>query len=193
MKLFKKVAIFFASSFILAIGVIWCITYHPKEVEVEAVYNADDAPLLKPGQEVKVMSWNVQYMAGKDYVFFYDLPSFDGPDYEPRVEDVVMTFKEVVRVIEDEDPDIILLQEVDHGARRTQYVDQLALLVELMPNSYKSYSSSFYWKNKYVPHPAIMGSTGMKLAVISKYRIAESTRHRLACVPRNLLYWAFGL
>ena len=55
-------------------------TFHPAEVASETVSCATDAPVLEAGQSVTVMNWNVQYMAGKGYVFWYDLLDESGPD-----------------------------------------------------------------------------------------------------------------
>jgi len=145
----------------------------------EKVFGTGPGPLLTPGQQIKVMSWNVQYMAGKNYVFFYDLADGKGPDRRPTQADIVATLKEVARVIREENPDIILLQEVDDNARRTDYQDQLALLLELIPADYKFHASTFYWKSSFVPHPKIMGKVGMKLSTISKFKIVEAFHHQL--------------
>jgi hypothetical protein len=65
------------------------------------------APALVPGQALKVMTWNVQYLAGKRYVFWNDL---DGRATmkRPLLDDMAFSLDEVARVIRDEQP--------DHGA-----------------------------------------------------------------------------
>lgn len=160
-------------------------TYHPDDVEKVAVNCPPDAPTVKPGQSLKVLSWNVQFMAGKDRVFYYDLPGDAGPDERPSPEEITRTIEEVARVIRDEDPDLILLQELDEGAKRTDYEDQLARLLELLPDGYRCHSSAFYWKADYVPHPRIRGAVGMKLSTVSKYRISDATRYQLAEIPQD--------
>ena len=62
------------------IAAVYLSTYHPAPVETVAVHNADNAPTLSSGQTVKVLSWNVQFMAGNaNNHFFYD----DGPTHGP--------------------------------------------------------------------------------------------------------------
>jgi endonuclease/exonuclease/phosphatase family metal-dependent hydrolase len=173
-------------------AVVWLITYHPANVEETAVRNSDSAPSLKPGQQVKVITWNVQFMAGKDYVFYFDMLDGRGPDERPSAGAITRTMDEVARVIRDENPDIILLQEVDHGARRTDYEDQLGRLLSVLPAEYGCQASAFYWKAAYVPHPRIRGAVGMKLAVISKYRIRRAVRHQLALPPADPLTRQFS-
>lgn len=164
-------------------GLVLVSTYHPRDLEMlPVVCSGFDAP-LKPGQRLKVLSWNVQYMAGKNHVFFYDLPGGDGPDERPASPEISLTMLEVVRVIRDEDPDVVLLQELDHGSRRTDYRDELCELLALLPPDYSCHTSAFYHKAWFVPHPRIMGAAGMKLAVISKYQISRAVRHQLAVMP----------
>ena len=43
---------------------------------------------------------------------------------------MAFSLDEVARVIRDEQPDVLLLQEVDEGAKPSHYQDQLALLQE---------------------------------------------------------------
>jgi endonuclease/exonuclease/phosphatase family metal-dependent hydrolase len=126
-------------------------------------------------------------MAGKNYVFFFDEWDESGPDNRPSKEDISLTFAEVARVIAAEDPDIILLQELDSGAARTDGEDQLARLMTLLPKSYVSQASAWYWKAAFVPHPRIMGSVGMKLGIISKYRMDEAMRYQLPLMPNNII------
>lgn len=171
---------------------VWAITFHPADREPEPITCSAQAPILLPGQPLKILSYNVQFMAGKNYVFFFDMPNFDGPDERPSSEDIARTLKEVARIIRDESPDIILLQEVDDGAKRTDYDDQLARLLELLPPEYACHASAFYWKAAFVPHPRIMGAVGMKLSTISKYRMTSAIRHQLALVPANPLVQQFN-
>lgn len=181
-----------AVSVILFSALVWFTTYHPADLELVSVYSRGPAPALQQGQTVKVMTWNIQYLAGKNYVFFYDLPDGTGPDERPSSKDIAVTLDEVARVIRYEDPDILLLQEVDCGAKRTDHRDQLADLLTKLPVKYSCYASAYYWKAAWVPHPRIMGSVGMKLAVISKYRISSAFRHQLPVMPDNIFVKQFN-
>jgi len=169
------------------------ITFHPAETQQEKVISPPDTPMLHSGQTLKVLSWNVQFMAGKNYLFYYDTKNFDGPDERPSSEDITATVEEVARIIRDEDPDMVLLQELDDGAKRTDHEDQLERLLSLLPPAYKCHSSAFYWKAKFVPHPRIMGAAGMKLSTISKYAISRSVRHQLPQMPANPVSRQFNL
>jgi endonuclease/exonuclease/phosphatase family metal-dependent hydrolase len=150
-----------------------------------------DAPRLEPGQSIKVMTYNVQYMASKQYVFFYDVPGFSGPDRRPSRAAIETTLREVARVIVDEAPDFVLLQEVDDGAKRTDYEDQLQRLQALLGAAYPCAASVFYWRVPFLPYPKIWGSVGMKQCILSRYRIRAVARQPLAVPPANLLLRPF--
>ncbi len=171
---------------------VWLLTFHPEELQTETVTSPAGAPLLQPGQQLKILTWNVQFMAGKNYVFWHDTPNFDGPHERPSPDAITQTLAEVSRVIRAENPDIVLLQEVDDGARRTDYEDQLRRLLALLPPEYCSHVAAFYWKAGFVPHPRILGSSGMKLSTISKYKISRALRHQLALPPNDFLTRQFS-
>jgi endonuclease/exonuclease/phosphatase family metal-dependent hydrolase len=190
-KTTKRAAAAAALTVLLAIVLVWSTTFHPRDGQPETIFCDGNAPILKPGQTLKVLSWNVQFMAGKGYLFFFELPNDAGPDERPLPADVARTTDEVARIIKEEDPDIVLLQEVDDGARRTGYTDQLRALLSKLPPAYRCHTSTFYWRARFVPHRRIMGSVGMKLSTISKYRITASIRHTLAAVPHNALVRQF--
>jgi endonuclease/exonuclease/phosphatase family metal-dependent hydrolase len=178
---------------VVLVAVVWLTTFHPADLQAEAVACPPDAPRLQAGQQLKVMSWNVQFMAGKNYVFFSDLPDGNAPDERPSPEDITTSIAGVARVIRDERPDVVLLQEVDNGAARTDYEDQLARLLTLLPADYACHTAAFYWKAGYVPHPRIHGAAGMMLAIVSRYRIDSAQRRQLALVPRDPLSQQFNI
>ena len=107
---------------------VYSVTWRPGAREVLPLTCPGTAPVLVPGQALKVMTWNIQYLAGKRYVFWYNLADGSGPDTRPTREDMAFSLDEVARVIRDERPDLVLLQEVDDNAKASDYQTQLALL-----------------------------------------------------------------
>lgn len=190
----RRLAVATAAVLVGVAGLVRLTTLHPRPLQEERVTCAEAAPSLVPGQRLRVLSWNVQFMAGKAHVFFFDLLDGSGPDERPSAGDVARTLDEVARVIRDEAPDVVLLQEVDEGAARTDHLDQLRALLDRLPAGvYPCRASSFYWKAAYVPHPRIRGAVGMKLAVLSRFRISLALRHQLAIKPDDLLTRQFAL
>lgn len=178
-KILRWFGIFVLVIVLAAVGFLWFGNYHPAPVESEAVACPADTPVLEAGQPVKLLTWNVQTMLGKNYVFWSDLPANDGPDEKASPEDIALTFEETVRIIREESPDIILIQEIDNGTERTDYEDQLARLSAMLPE-YPCVTSTFSWKSAYVPHPRINGSVGWEDAILSKYQITEAERIALS-------------
>ncbi len=162
-------------------------------VEEEKVTCAPDAPILPREKSFRVLSWNVQYLAGKNYIFFYDIPGNKGPHERPSSADIEATGKEVARVIEAEQPDFVLLQEVDEGAKRTDGEDQTKRIQKELGHPFPCVTETFYWKAGFVPHPRIMGRVGMKLTTLSRYRLDRARRHALPPIPADPLSMRLGL
>lgn len=197
MKRIKTIAVWIASIsvglILLLVALVWATTFHPARVQAAPVTCPPQTPLLRPGHRLKILTYNVQYMAGKGYVFFYDVLDGSGPDERPSAQSIGQTLAAVAEVIRDEDPDLVLLQEVDEGAKRTDYEDQAARLLALLGSRYPCHTSAFYWKAAFVPHPRIRGAVGMKLVTLSKYRITTATRHQLALTPADPVTRQFNL
>ena len=161
------------------------LTWRPDAKEVLPVSCNAQAPTLVPGQALKVMTWNVQYLAGKRYVFWNDLAQ--GEDEGPTPEDMAFSLDEVARVIRDELPDVVLLQELDDGAKASDYQNQLKLLQERLTDLYPCSAHAFDWKAEFVPDPHIYGSVGRQLATLSRYQIEHAERLQLPIAPANFI------
>ena len=174
---------------LIAIGLtallIYSLTWRPEAREVLPVTCDAKAPTLVPGQALKVMTWNVQYLAGKRYVLWNDLAA--GPDEGPTDADMAFSLDEVARVVRDEQPDILLLQELDENAKPSHYQDQLALLQERLVDLYPCSAQAFDWKADFVPDRHIFGSVGRKLATLSRYQIEHAERLQLPAPEANFI------
>ncbi|MGF0241892.1 endonuclease/exonuclease/phosphatase family protein [Rhodococcus sp. IEGM1300] len=164
---------------------IYNLTWRPGAKEVLPVSCTAPAPALAPGQAMKVMTWNVQYLAGKRYVFWNDLAN--GDDESPTPEDMAFSLDEVARVIRDEQPDIVLLQELDDGAKASDYQNQLKLLQERVADIYPCSAHAFDWKADFVPEPHIFGSVGRQIATLSRYEIEHAERLQLPVAQANII------
>ena len=168
-------------------SLIYSVTWRPDAKEVLALVCPTTAPVLVPGQALKVMTWNVQYLAGKRYVFWYNLVDGSGPDLRPTREDMAFSLDEVSRVIRDEQPDLVLLQELDENAKASDYQDQLALLQERLVDLYPCSTQAFTWKADFVPDWHILGSVGRKLVTLSRYQIEHAERLQLPVAEANII------
>ncbi|MFJ7145366.1 endonuclease/exonuclease/phosphatase family protein [Pseudomonas protegens] len=166
-------------------GLIYSLTWRPQPKEPLTVSCSAQATPLVPGQALKVMTWNLQYLAGKRYVFWNDQSR--GEDERPTLEDMAFSLDEVARVIRDEQPDLVLLQEVDNGAKASAYQDQLKLLQERVADLYPCSTQAYDWKADFVPSLHIFGSVGRQLVTLSRYRIDHAERWQLPVAPRPLI------
>jgi endonuclease/exonuclease/phosphatase family metal-dependent hydrolase len=165
------------------------LNYHPRPVETMRAYNCGAPPVLSPGQTVKVVTYNTQFFAGTGYNFFYE----GGPDTLVDPEDVYSNISRFAKFIADECPDLILLQEVDSGARRTAYLDEVSLLRDSLPLDLRNFVTADYWRSKFVPHPKIWGPAWTKLVIFSKYRLGAARRYSLPLRPGNPIVNDFNL
>ncbi|NBF03220.1 endonuclease/exonuclease/phosphatase family protein [Pseudomonas sp. Fl5BN2] len=166
-------------------GLIYSLTWRPEAKESLTVSCSAKAAPLVPGQALKVLTWNLQYLAGKRYVFWND--QLQGEDERPTLEDMAFSLDEVARVIRDEQPDLVLLQEVDNGAKASAYQDQFKLLQERLADLYPCSTQAYDWKADFVPSPHIFGSVGRQLATLSRYRIEHAERLQLPVTPGHLI------
>jgi len=185
-----RYALYLAIALVLLGALIYDVTWHPpRHEQIPVSCNVKDAapPTLLPGQALKVMTWNIQHLAGKRYVFWYDMADGSGPDERPTPEDIAYNLDEVARVIRDEQPDVVLLQEVDDGAKNTGYSNQLALLQERVTDLYPCSTEAFYWKSDFIADRHIFGSVGMKLATLSRYQLEKGERVQLPSAHGDLI------
>jgi endonuclease/exonuclease/phosphatase family metal-dependent hydrolase len=178
-----------AGAAVVGVSLSRYMNYHPRQIERLEPHNRGDTPILLPGQRIRVVTFNVQFLAGTGYHFFYD----GGPDTLVDKNDIGRVAARVGGFIKDSGADLVLLQEVDIGARRTAYVDELALLRSVFPAVLQNHVSAYYWKSRFVPHPKILGSAGTMLVVFSRYRIAAARRYQLPLTPGNPIDRDFNL
>lgn len=166
---------------------VWLTTKHYADIESVEINCPVKSPQYSEDRPLKVLSWNIEFLAGKNYVFFYEGTNGSGKDEAPSSEDVQLNLQEVVRIIKDENPDFVLLQEVDVDAKRTGHQDQVKLLLQALNPLFPCSTSTYYWRAGFAPHPHIMGSVGMKLATFSKFRIEKAQRLALGEFPSNFI------
>jgi endonuclease/exonuclease/phosphatase family metal-dependent hydrolase len=184
-RLLRYTLLLVVLAIVLIGALMFSLTWRPDARETLPVSCTATAPTLVPGQALKVMTWNVQFLAGKRYVFWNDLAQ--GDDEAPTPEDMAFSLDEVARVIRDEQPDMVLLQELDDGAKASDYQDQLKLLQERVADLYPCSASAFDWKADFVPDRHIFGSVGRQLATLSRYRIEHAERLQLPVASANII------
>jgi endonuclease/exonuclease/phosphatase family metal-dependent hydrolase len=161
----------------------------PPQVLDAAVTCPAEAPTISRKTPLRVLSWNIQYSAGRNHQFFYDR----GNTVSVSGEAVHQTLEEIAAIIRQFNPDIVMLQEVDRNSRRTQYVDQHAELLQKL--DYPCHSTTPYYRVPYVPFPSSehLGRVDMHLTVLSRFQIDSVTRHQLPLLQESRLRQLFNL
>jgi len=163
--------------------------YKPENIETSPIFSVPDAPRLVMGQEISILSWNLQYCAGRKHRFFYD----GGGVVNGNPDEVAKTMSDIISTIKSLNPDISLLQEVDRNAKRTQHIDQLREIVDSMGRV--NWSATPYHRSPFVPSPLSnpLGRVDLNLAVISKYQMTDALRRQLALLNEPRLRQIFNL
>ena len=132
---------------VLLFGWLTAAEYRPAPVEDAEVLRTGENASLAVGDSVTVLSWNVGYGGlGKDSDFFMD----GGKDSKSADRETVGRYLEGIhRTIVDQDPDLVLLQEVDTDSSRTYGIDERGLLAQGM----SSQTFAFNYSCPFVPIP----------------------------------------
>lgn len=154
-----------------ASALVW-IPWQRSSVSPELI---GDPPALARGKIVRVVTWNIQFSGTRRHKFFYD--GGDAVSVDPG--EVFANLGRIAQVLRRLSPDIILLQEVDRGSRRTGFIDQHAFLAQAL--GYPAQASAPYWRARYIPVPdhEPLGAMEMHLSVFSKFKLEGGERIQL--------------
>lgn len=181
MKKFLKVLLILVLVLVIAVGGLlgWLTAteYRPAAVEEADVVRAGDAESVKEGETLKVLSWNVGYAGlGKGEDFFMDGGTRSKPDSR---ETVLRYLGGISASIEEIDPDLVLLQEVDSNSGRTYSIDERDFLSGGM--SCESYALNYSCPFVPVPVPPIGKVNSGLYTMTNELQIARAERHSLPC------------
>ncbi len=140
------------------------------DIEPAAAYTA--ANVVTPEQTpdtLKVVTWNIKFGAGRVDVFF----ECHGDRVLIAADEVDAHLTAIAEWIRAEDPDVILLQEVDRNSRRTAWVDMVQWLLDRTDLNYGVYASM--WKADFIPSDGI-GRIDTGQAILSRWPLSDGTR-----------------
>lgn len=124
------------------------------------------------GDALLVMTWNIRFGAGKIWWF--------GDSCGDRVilssEEVLPMLDQIAERINLIRPDIVLLQEVDIDAKRTEYIDQMQYLLDHTYLNYGIYASN--WKSQFIPSDGL-GRMDEGNAILSPWPLDDAKRFQL--------------
>ncbi|MBP7125063.1 endonuclease/exonuclease/phosphatase family protein [Myxococcota bacterium] len=130
------------------------------------------ATLPAPPRAIKILTWNIGFGGG--------------PEGQPTgiydADHVIRNLQAVVEGIRAVQPDLVLLQEVDRGARRSGAVDQFQWLLQHSDLPHGCFVDT--WDVRYVPHPGWnpaghLGRVRSGQAILSRFPIRGCRREPL--------------
>jgi len=175
MKINKYIRYF---NFLLFIVLLLLINCEPLVNKFEDVSDADmyRAKSMQTAPEsvntLTFMTWNIRFGVGRSDWF----GDTCGSSVIVAKNDVLDNLQRIADFIEDTQPDIIFLQEIDVESKRTAYIDQVQWLLDHTYFNYGTYASM--WDAQYVPSDGL-GPVNTGQAILSRWEITESTRIQL--------------
>ena len=162
---------------ILFLGLITAAEYRPKERETLASTSPVSVP-LQAGQSIRILSWNTGYGAlGDNADFFMDGGRGVITADSPRV---LANLGGIAEFIASENPDLVLLQEVDLSSKRSCYINQTKFYRDRFPNCQSSFA--YNYRALYVPYPLpTLGKVESGLQTLSRFGFREAERISLPC------------
>ena len=143
----------------------------PDVDEAMIVTNADKKGNTPAYQNMK------KGMKGKD-----GKPMYKASDHM-KEEEVIAHLDAVVEFINQTQPDVLLLQEVDRLSLRSAYIDQVQYILDRTHLNYGAYASQH--KGDFLPSDG-MGKMDFGNATLSRWPIESATRHALPLVDSQI-------
>ena len=161
----------------LCLGLMTAAEYRPNERETLASSSRSSLP-LRTGQSIRILSWNTGYGAlGDNADFFMDGGKGVITSDSPRV---TANLNGIAEFIASEDPDLILLQEVDLSSKRSFYINQTQFYRDQFPDFQNTFA--YNYRALYVPYPLpTLGKVESGLQTFSRFGFREAERISLPC------------
>jgi endonuclease/exonuclease/phosphatase family metal-dependent hydrolase len=170
---------------------VWVFSgeYTPAPEEPVDILCEGEPQVIQAGVPFDILSWNLQFSAGRKHRFFYD----GGQAVHVPQSDVDATVQAIADALQTENPQIVLLQEIDRASDRTGDQDQLPDYARAA----KAHCTAAapYHLSPYVPHPPNqpLGKVDMELGLFSRTPMTAATRLQLPMLDESRLRRAFNL
>lgn len=149
-----------------------CDPFHVEFEDVEPAEMYQSSKLKATGGYtgvLKVMTYNVKFGGGR-IDFFFDC---HGDRVLMSEAEVLENLDRLGSVINEVDPDILFLEEVDINSKRSAFVDQVQWLLDHTKMNYGAYASQ--WRADFVPSDGL-GAMDSGNAILSRWPLTEATR-----------------
>ncbi len=160
------------SLFIVVILLMACepLVYTFDSVEEAVPYKAAELSAVPAqGDTLNIMTWNIRFGAGR-------LPWFGDACGERVIltrEEVETNLERVAEKINEINPDILFLEEVDVQSKRTTYIDEMQWLLDHTHLNYGVFGS--IWHAQYIPSDGL-GRMNLGTAILSRWPLLNPER-----------------
>ena len=134
--------------------------------------------------ELLVINHNIKYGGGR-LLFFWEC---GGTRYNMTEQEVRSHLDAVVEFINETEPDVLMLQEVDVLSLRSAYIDQVQYILDRTHLNHGAYASQH--KSDYLPSDG-MGRIDFGNATLSRWPISDATRYALPLVEEYPAYYQY--
>jgi endonuclease/exonuclease/phosphatase family metal-dependent hydrolase len=146
-------------------------TWDPQSIESVPVHRRSvkvatptDTPVA-----LTVMAWNIKYGAAR-IDFWFDLW---GDRVQMTRQEVDGNLANIVELINEVGPDVLMTEEIEINSRRSAYVNMVTTILEGTSLNYAAYFPT--WRSKYIPSEGL-GRMDLGNAIFSRYPITSATR-----------------
>ncbi len=160
---------------VVAIALVGCeplwTSWDPNEVVEYPVLKKEGAavPQAPAPLQLKVMTWNVKYGAGR-LDFWFDIW---GDETQMTREQVEQNMAGLYRLINEVKPDILITNEIEVNSRRSAYYDMVKGILDNTDLNFAAYTPT--WQNRTVPTEGV-GRINMGNAIFSRFPIVKNER-----------------
>ena len=176
------VAVLLIAFFVYAAYVFGTYQRLPDKLTLEVTRNGSNSYFenekkVETGKYYWIMTYNIGYGAfGKDYSFFMD----GGKSAWAKDEESVMAgICGMGEIINNVNPDFVLMQEVDVDGTRSYHVDELALMNQFVKGYYYTYAQNYDSPFLFFPPWQPIGANKSGIVTYSKNDIADAMRRSL--------------
>ena len=163
--------------FVVLLVVLTVTEYRPEPEEELVIANVQEKEVA-PGKPFSVLTWNIGYGAlGDNADFFMDGGKMVSSASKERVQ---QNMEGIAGVLNELQPEVILLQEVDLDSRRSHSINEQSFLEQKLTGYCDSFAANH--KVLYVPYPVPpIGKVECGLTTFSQYRVTDAVRVALPC------------
>jgi len=182
-KKFLKVILFIILAVILVVaGYLAYVFISYNRIEDNITLNVDKSGMVaddafESGKEYSVLTYNIGFGAyTPDYSFF-----MDGGEHSWAVskEGLTENVKSIGTLVADNNPDVVILQEVDTDGTRTYHVNEYEMLKESMGSKNYIYASNFHSAFLMYPVTEPHGANNSGIVTASEFKVVSAPRRQL--------------